>query len=195
MQLYTRKFDASQAENPDSIENILPLIILHGLFGSGDNWGFMARRLARLRPVVCVDITNHGRSPHSAHISYQSMADDVWETLDAADIGRCILLGHSMGGKLAMVAALGRRQQVAGLIVADIAPKNYPAIHIALMEVMQEVENAAVTTRQAAESILRRQVTDPDKRAFLLKSLVSHGEGDDQRYVWRFNLAAIRGRL
>ena len=196
MSLYVRKLDARQSDNLRSAAYVPPVVILHGLFGSGDNWASMARRLAQGRAVASVDITNHGRSPHSAHFSYPSMAADLWETLDAADIGRCILLGHSVGGKLAMVAALGRPQQVAALIVVDIAPKHYPPIHTVLIEAMQEVEAAAVGSRQAAESILRQRIANSDTRAFLLKSFVPSDDGENRhsirRSVWRFHLAAIQ---
>src|SRR5437899_1940421 len=104
----------------------LPIIILHGLFGSLDNWQPISRKLGESFHVFAVDQRNHGRSPHSDIFNYQVMAEDLREFMQAHNISRAHLLGHSMGGKTAMQFALVHPEQVEKLIVVDIAPKAYP---------------------------------------------------------------------
>jgi esterase len=106
-----------------------PLIILHGLFGSGDNWRSLSKRFARQFEVHVLDLRNHGRSPHDPEMSYRAMTEDVLEYLDRHRLDRSHMIGHSMGGKVAMACALMYPEAVRKLVVADIAPRDYPPAH------------------------------------------------------------------
>ena len=127
-----------------------PLVIAHGLYGSGRNWGAIARRLAETRQVVAVDMRNHGDSPRSPEHSYEAMAGDLAATVAGLG-GRADLLGHSMGGKAAMVLALSEPGRVRRLIVADIAPVAYGHSQIGYARAMQAVDLAAVRRRADAD--------------------------------------------
>ena len=106
-----------------------PVILIHGLFGSYENLGVIARSLSEQYHIINVDVRNHGRSGHSDQMNYQLMADDLAQTLDALNISKAALLGHSMGGQLAMTLALLYPHRVTKLIAADVAPVAYPARH------------------------------------------------------------------
>lgn len=168
-----------------------PLVILHGLFGSGRNWATAARRLARLRRVVTVDLRNHGESPRAAGMSYGEMAGDVAAFLEAERLRPAVLLGHSMGGKVAMTLALAEPEAVAGLIVVDIAPVAGRAEHGALVRALQALPVARLASRAEADAALAPAVPDATLRGFLLQNLVRRGEG----YAWRIGLEAIAAAL
>jgi pimeloyl-ACP methyl ester carboxylesterase len=165
-----------------------PLAILHGLFGAGRNWAGIAQRLAERRRVVALDLRNHGASPWADRIDYAAMADDVLTTMTALGYPRYALLGHSMGGKAAMLAALRHGEAVARLIVVDIAPVTYPASHLAYAQAMQQLDLAAIRRRGDADVRLAAAVPDDAERAFLLQNLVFE---PGQAPRWRLNLAAI----
>jgi esterase len=164
-----------------------PLAILHGLFGSGRNWAAVAQRLAAHRRVVLLDLRNHGASPWAEAMDYGAMAEDVRATLDALGHRRYALLGHSMGGKIAMVAALQFGAEIARLVVVDIAPVAYMRRHLAYVQAMRALDLTGVTRRSTADAQLAAAVSDPAERAFLLQNLVF----DDDKARWRLNLAAI----
>ncbi|GAA4508380.1 alpha/beta fold hydrolase [Hymenobacter ginsengisoli] len=169
------------------------LVILHGLFGTLDNWQTLARRWAEeagLR-VVSVDMRNHGRSFHSPEHSYALMAQDVLALFDhlALDPSRLTLLGHSMGGKVAMTLALGYPERLAQLIVADIAPRFSNMEHQDdIIAGLQAVDLSAIQTRQQAEAALARTIPQPGVRQFLLKNLYRR---EDNSFAWRINLPAL----
>ena len=148
----------------------VPLVIAHGLFGSARNWGVLSKRLADARRVIAVDMRNHGTSPRGDSQAYHDMAGDLAEVI-AAHGGRADLLGHSMGGKAAMVLALSRPETVRRLIVADIAPVAYGHTQSHLIAAMRAVDLSAVVSRRDAEAQLAAHVGEPDVRAFLLQSL------------------------
>lgn len=164
-----------------------PLAILHGLFGSARNWAGIAQRLAAHRRVIALDLRNHGASPWADSMDYAVMAEDVRETLHALGCRRCALLGHSMGGKVAMLAALKNRDAVERLVVADIAPVEYAARHLPYVRAMRALDLASIRRRGEADAPLAPAIPDPAERAFLLQNLVF--DGPTAR--WRLNLAAI----
>ena len=166
-----------------------PVVILHGLFGSGDNWLGVARAIESEYTVLLPDLPNHGGSPHTSSFSYPEMAEAVVEFLSEEEIPRCILTGHSMGGKTAMAVALKYPQRVERLCVVDIAPKSDPARHTQILAAMQEVAEAAVHSRREAEAIMARRLESARERAFLQKSL---GEDEYGVYRWKLNLDLIR---
>ena len=164
-----------------------PLLIAHGLFGSARNWGASARRLSVRGPVASVDMRNHGASPwHNSH-SYHDLAADLLDELSPGGD----LLGHSMGGKAAMVAALSAPDRVRRLIVADIAPVAYSHIdaQLALIDAMRGLDLGAVTTRRQADAALAGAVPEAPVRAFLLQSL------DLGEKRWRLNLDVLAGEM
>ena len=167
-------------------EEGVPLVIAHGLFGSARNWGVIARRLAATRPVVAVDMRNHGASPWTAAHGYPDLAEDLADTVVALG-GRADVLGHSMGGKAAMVLALTRPDAVRRLIVADIAPVAYGHTQLPLVRAMQGLDLAGVTLRGQADARLAGDVAEPAVRAFLLQSLDLRA--DPPR--WRLNLDTL----
>lgn len=165
-----------------------PLVLAHGLFGSGANWRGVARQLSGDRRVLVVDMRNHGRSFHDDSMRYEEMARDILDTLDAENIDRADLLGHSMGGKAAMVAALLHPRTVEHLVVVDIAPVNYTHSHTPLIDAMMGVDVAALSSRKEADDALQGAVQDTMTRQFLLQSL----EKAEAGYRWRLNLDALK---
>ncbi|MGY9046036.1 esterase [Puniceibacterium antarcticum] len=158
-----------------------PLLIVHGLYGSARNWGVIAKRLSDDRQVIAVDLRNHGDSPWTDSHSYRDMADDLAEVI-AAHGGRADVMGHSMGGKAAMVLALTHPDAVSRLIVADIAPVAYDHSQIQHVRAMQAVDLSQVERRSDAVAQLAEHVADPALQAFFTQSL----DVKDKR--WKLNL-------
>jgi pimeloyl-ACP methyl ester carboxylesterase len=166
------------------------IVLLHGLFGQSRNLGALARPLvADGRRVLSLDLRNHGGSPHADAMDYPVMADDVVETMDAHGIAMGAILGHSMGGKVAMRLALGRPDRVERLIVADIAPVPNPPNFGPLAVVMATIDPATMT-RAEADRALSEAASDPSVRAFLLQN-ARFGAGGG----WRIGLSEIRAAL
>jgi pimeloyl-ACP methyl ester carboxylesterase len=167
------------------------LVIAHGLYGSGRNWGVIARRLADWRRVVAVDMRNHGDSPRAATQSYPVMAGDLAEVIETL-APPVDLLGHSMGGKAAMQLALTRPDLIRRLVVADIAPVAYAHDQTRHVDAMASVDLAAVASRADADAALARAgVEDAALRAFFLQSL-------DLRATpprWKLNLPVLREEM
>jgi esterase len=164
-----------------------PLAILHGLFGSGRNWASIAQRLAANHRVIAFDLRNHGASPWAETMDYREMAEDLRASLQSRGYGRFALLGHSMGGKVAMMAALDDGTAVERLIVADIAPVAYPAHHLGHVRAMRRLDLAAIKRRSEADARLAAAVPDPAERGFLLQNLIF----ENGTVRWRANLAAV----
>jgi len=162
------------------------LVIAHGLFGAARNWSRVAGALSDRGPVIAADLRNHGASPWTADHDYTGMAADL-AALIAAEGQPCDVLGHSMGGKAAMLLALTRPGLIARLIVADIAPIRYGHSQAHLVAAMRALNPAGLTTRRAADEALAPAVPDPGIRGFLLHSLDLRA--DPPR--WRLNLAAL----
>jgi len=166
-----------------------PLLILHGLLGSLANWGWHSRRLAADFAVTGIDLRNHGGSGHSDAMDYPLMAADVLAWLDEQGIERCHVLGHSMGGKVAMQLALTAPARIGRLVVADIAPVEYPSEHDSIFQGLAAVDLKSIGSRADADAILAQHVEDEQVRQFLLTSLLRDPE---QGFQWRFNLSALR---
>jgi pimeloyl-ACP methyl ester carboxylesterase len=164
-----------------------PVAILHGLFGSGRNWTTIAKRLGARHRVIAFDLRNHGASPWADDMSYPDMAEDVRALLAARGASPAALLGHSLGGKVAMTMALARPEHVARLVVVDIAPVPYPPTLMGHIRAMQELDLAQVRRRSEAEQRLAAAIPDPAERAFLSQNLIF----EEGRARWRINLAAI----
>lgn len=164
-----------------------PVVLIHGLFGSYENLGVIERSLSEQYQVINIDVRNHGRSGHSDEMNYQLMADDLAQTLDSLNVTSAALLGHSMGGKLAMALALAQPQRVSKLILADIAPVAYPARHNNIFAGLHAVDLNTINNRNDADALLAQHISELGVRQFLLKSLVKH----DNKFIWRFNLAAL----
>ena len=171
-------------EHGDVRAGQVPLLIAHGLYGSARNWGVIAKRLSDSRHVIAVDMRNHGASPWVDSHSYVDLAADLAEVIDAHG-GRADVLGHSMGGKAAMVLACTQPDRVNRLIVADIAPIAYEHSQIQFADAMRGLDLTGVTTRTEADARLAATVEDKGIRAFLLQSLdVAGGR-------WRLNLDVL----
>ncbi|MEX0619434.1 MAG: alpha/beta fold hydrolase [Pseudohongiellaceae bacterium] len=190
MQLNFRRY--SDAKSPDDRE---PLVILHGLFGNLANWGWHSRKLSAHFTVYGVDLRNHGDSPHSDTMHYRQMADDVLEFLDRQGIDECFMLGHSMGGKVAMQLALDQAERVAKLIVVDIAPVHYaensPSAregHAAVFAGLHAITPETLKSRSEADQILAGHIPEKDVRGFLLANLTRE---EKSGYRWRMNVKAL----
>lgn len=164
-----------------------PLLIAHGLFGSGRNWTSMARRLAAGRRVLTVDLRNHGDSGWAAECGYPAQGGDLAETLAAEGVERADVLGHSMGGKAAMALALTAPERVRKLIVADIAPVAYDHDHGDFVAAMRKVDLSRLTRRSDADPMLAEAIGQPALRAFILQNLAV----EDGRARWTLNLDAL----
>ncbi|SNR63028.1 alpha/beta fold hydrolase [Puniceibacterium sediminis] len=158
-----------------------PLIIVHGLYGSARNWGIIAKRLSDDRQVIAVDLRNHGDSPWTDSHTYHDMADDLAKVI-AAHGGTADVLGHSMGGKAAMVLALTYPESVGRLIVADIAPVAYDHSQLQHVHAMKAVDLSQVERRSDAIAQLAEHVPDPALQAFFTQSL------DVKEKRWKLNL-------
>ncbi len=167
-----------------------PLLIVHGLFGSARNWGAIAKRLAADRPVLTVDLRNHGDSDWTPTHGFEEMAEDLAEVLEANG-GRADVLGHSMGGKAVMRLALTRPELVNHLIVADIAPVAYHHTQLPLVHAMQGLDLSDLTRRSEADERFAREVDDPAVRAFLLQSLDLKTEPPH----WKLNLDVLEREM
>jgi esterase len=161
-----------------------PLAILHGLFGSGRNWRSIAQQLAAHHRVLAFDLRNHGASPWADGMSYAEMADDLRVSLHERGIERTALLGHSMGGKVAMLAALLHPGEVDRLVVVDIAPVPNPPTLLTFVHAMRDVDLHGITRRNDADAQLAAAIPDAAVRAFLLQNLLIDGG----HAHWRLNL-------
>ena len=165
-----------------------PLIILHGLFGSSDNWSSISPKLAPYFRNFAVDLRNHGRSGHDPQMSYQIMAEDLEEFFRLRKLDWAYVLGHSLGGKTAMQFALSYPQRVQKLIVLDIAPRPYPPYHKSILSALLALDLRAYTNRKQIEDALAAAIPDLSVRQFLLKNLARDSAGS---LHWRLGLAEI----
>lgn len=164
------------------------VMLIHGLFGSLDNLGLLARALGEQCRVISVDLRNHGTSFHSDEMSYPQQAADVLALLDALALDQVSLVGHSMGGKVAMQLAKQAPTRVGKLVVADIAPVTYPhARHQNVFAGLNATLRQPVQSRSEAEALLAQYVEIPGVRQFLLKSFAKGESG----WGWRFNVPAL----
>lgn len=169
-----------------------PLIILHGLFGSLDNWLTIAKELADHYKVYLVDQRNHGLSPHSDEFNYDAMGLDLKEFIETHNIEKPYILGHSMGGKTAMKFALQHGDMWEKLIVVDISPRAYPVHHDVILEGLSAIDVEALKSRGEADKKLAEYVSDFGTRQFLLKNLNRKKAGG---FEWKINLPAIKSNI
>lgn len=179
MQLHYRKYGEGQ-----------PMIILHGLFGSSDNWNSIAKKLSENNLLVyTVDLRNHGLSEHHSDMTLELMAKDIKELMTTENIISPILVGHSMGGKVSMYFDYLFPKVLKKLVVVDIAPKHYPPGHTEVFQALNAVNFETIKTRKEVEEILRKYLDREDVIQFLLKNV--YWEAPD-KLNWRFNLKAIQ---
>ena len=165
-----------------------PVMIVHGLYGSGRNWGVIAKRLSDQFFVITVDIRNHGDSPWLDTHNYHVMADDLVEVINSLNI-KPNIIGHSMGGKAAMVLALKRPNLLRNLIIADIAPVKYEHDQSQFIEAMQKVDLSKVEKRSDATLALSKFVEDKSLQNFFTQSL------DIKAKRWKLNLKVLRSEM
>ncbi|MEL6820123.1 MAG: alpha/beta fold hydrolase [Calditrichota bacterium] len=170
-----------------------PLIILHGLLGSSDNWFTLGRRMSESYNVHLLDQRNHGRSPHDSDIDYRLMANDVVEYARDNGLAPAILIGHSMGGKTAMSLAANYPERVSYLVILDIAPKKYPAgAFDDIFAALQSLNLSEFQTRGEIDTALAKHLPEAGLRGFLLKNIKRASEGG---FGWKMNLPALATNL
>lgn len=183
MKLFHRHFGQGQ-----------PLIILHGVFGISDNWVTLGKRLAEKFSVYIPDLRNHGQSPHSPTFNYMAMADDLLEFIEDHNLTNPMIIGHSMGGKVAMTFALEHPEMVNKLVVVDISPRKYPGrnVHFDMISAMMSVNFEAVSTREEVEQLLLQSIPDKRIRLFVMKNLYRKTR---HSLDWRLNLPSISANM
>ncbi|MDX1402230.1 MAG: alpha/beta fold hydrolase [Kiloniellales bacterium] len=164
-----------------------PLLILHGLFGARGNWASHVKALTPHFRVITADLRNHGASPWADSMSYDDMADDLRALLDRLGLDTASVIGHSMGGKVAMALALAENERVSRLVVVDIAPVSYPPRLLSYAEAMAAIDPDQLKGRAEADKLLQKVVDDPSVRAFLLQNL----RREEGRLRWRLNLEIL----
>jgi esterase len=169
-----------------------PLVILHGLFGMLDNWQGLAKQFGQFFETHIVDQRNHGKSFHAANHTYELMSADLLRYLDAKGLSKISLLGHSMGGKTAMLFASQYPERVDKLVVVDIAPKYYAPHHQEILEGLHAVESSGATSRNEADKVLSKHFSQVGIRQFLLKNL--HRTNDDEMR-FKFNLSVLSNEI
>ncbi len=169
-----------------------PIIILHGVFGTLDNWQTFGKKLADDGyKVFLVDQRNHGNSPHSDEFSYPAMAEDIKNFIDRHNLRNPVILGHSMGGKAALFFAVTYPELFEKLIVVDIAPKAYPNRHDTIIKAFSAVDIENIQSRNEADEQMQPYIAEMGIRQFLLKNL----KRTDSGFAWKLNLSAIRDNL
>jgi len=170
-------------------KNQQPLIILHGLFGMLDNWQSLAIRWSASYCVYTIDLRNHGRSPHSDKMDYYVMAEDVIRFCHHHHLNEVYILGHSMGGKVAMQTAMECPELILKLIIVDIAPKNYIGDSDVVLPAIASISLSEIASRKEAELQLMKIILDKAVVLFILKNLY---RDEDGKYKWRMNFETIR---
>ena len=169
-----------------------PFLILHGYFGMSDNWKTLGNRFAEHFQVHLIDLRNHGRSFHAREFNYDLMVDDVQQYIEYHQLEDCILLGHSMGGKTAMLFTALYPDLIHKLIVVDIAPRFYPAHHDAILEGLSSLDFSIISSRKQADQKLSEYIAEVGVRQFLLKNLYWITPG---QLGLRINLEALKNNV
>lgn len=170
-----------------------PLVILHGFLGMSDNWKTLGKQFAKDGfQVHLIDQRNHGKSPHSDEFSYELMAQDLKEYCNSHDLHDIILMGHSMGGKTAMLTACENKGLVEKLIIVDIAPKYYPPHHQQILKGLTALDEANLTSRGDAEDFLKNYIDETGVRLFLLKNLYWKTK---EKLSLRLNLDSLKNNI
>jgi esterase len=165
-----------------------PLVLLHGLFGQSDNWFGVAPKFAEKFHVFAPDLRNHGHSPHHAEMDYPLMAADVEKFFAAQKIESAHVIGHSMGGKVAMQFALDFPERVKKLVVVDMAPRAYKRVHEPIFAALLALDLVSFETRTQIEDALALEIPSLNLRRFLLKNL---GRDDNGKFFWKMNLRGV----
>ncbi|AGB79104.1 putative hydrolase or acyltransferase of alpha/beta superfamily [Enterobacteriaceae bacterium strain FGI 57] len=174
----------TRAQSAQNLHNNSPILLVHGLFGSLDNLGVLARDLMTDHDILQVDMRNHGLSPRADEMNYPAMAQDLLDTLDAHNIEKATVIGHSMGGKAVMALTALAPERIDNLVAIDIAPVDYHVRrHDEIFAAINAVTNAGVSSRQQAATVMREFLAEEGVIQFLLKSFVD-GE-------WRFNVPVL----
>ncbi len=183
MKLYHRKYGSGQ-----------PVLILHGLFGVSDNWASIGRQISEHFEVYLIDLRNHGRSPHSDLFNFPAMVSDIEEFVDDHALENIILIGHSMGGKVAMHFALEYPDLVSKLIVVDISLRHYEARiqHLDMIRAMRNLDFSKITSRTQVEEMLKEEINSSRIRLFIMKNLYRK---DKNTFDWRLNLPIIHENI
>ncbi|MGE3727392.1 MAG: alpha/beta fold hydrolase [Candidatus Sericytochromatia bacterium] len=186
-ELYSQTFPAqSSTQHP-------PLAILHGLFGSGRNWLNIAKELSDQRTVWLVDQRNHGKSPHQAEMNLDLLSQDLLDWRQHKDLPTLSLIGHSLGGQVAMAYALRYYpSHLSHLIIVDVAPKAYDPRRFDFVMALKDLDLAHLQSRAEADQRLEQAIPDRETRQFLLTNLV---RSEDQQFAWQMNLGAIIAQL
>ncbi len=177
-----------------------PIIIIHGLYGSSDNWLSIGKALSNNYTVYLLDQRNHGKSPHNDQHDYLSMRDDLIEFMDHHGLEKAIIIGHSMGGKTAVFLSESNPERIEALVVIDIAPFAYEEdssgkqaeIHRMIMDAMMKVDFSKASSREDVEAQLAEKIASPRIRGFLLKNVVRN---KDHTFRWRLNVPVLRKNL
>lgn len=169
-----------------------PLLVLHGLFGSSDNWYTLAKTFSAHFTVFLIDQRNHGQSPHSDGFNYSVLTEDLQEFIEEHKLQKPAVIGHSMGGKTAMNFAVRYPDNLGKLIVVDIVPKAYPVHQDQILEGLLAVSAAPLTSRNEADQLLSAYVPEAGVRQFLLKNLSRKGTGG---FEWKINIDAIHKNI
>lgn len=171
-----------------------PLIILHGLLGLSDNWVSFARQISDRYSVYIPDQRNHGQSPHSPTFNYYSLVDDLFEFINDHHLEQPIILGHSMGGKVAAMFALEYESLCRAAIIVDISLRSYDRryYHINLIETMLSINLGSISSRQEVENQLSHHIPDPEIRLFILKNLYRRSRND---FAWRPDLVSLSDNI
>ncbi|WP_432701049.1 esterase [Kluyvera cryocrescens] len=173
-----------RAQSAQNLHNNSPIVLVHGLFGSLDNLGILARDLVADHDIIQVDMRNHGLSPRSEEMNYPAMAQDLLDTLDEHNIETATVIGHSMGGKAVMALTALAPERIDRLVAIDIAPVDYHVRrHDEIFAAINAVTNAGVATRQQAATVMREFLHEEGVIQFLLKSFVDG--------AWRFNVPVL----
>ena len=188
MELFYRKFG-----------NGSPLIIIHGLYGSSDNWVSIGKKLAENFEVFLIDQRNHGKSPHSQNHNYQLLKEDLREFMDNQSIEKAIITGHSMGGKTAMFFAADYPDRVSKLIIVDISPLSYKTTnsyqllaHSTIIQAMYNLDFHGITSRKEIDDIMAKSIPENRIRQFLLKNIK---RSKNNEYSWRLNIKTLKNEL
>lgn len=172
-----------------------PLVILHGLFGSLDNWFSLAKAFSTNHHVYLIDQRNHGQSPHTYTHTYGEMAEDLYDFFQQHGLKDAVLIGHSMGGKTAMRFAADYSELLSKLVVVDMGVKMYPVHHDLIIRSLQAIDLMRIESRQQAEEELGRYIEEKDVLAFLLKNLYRKKGDGKTNYAWRFNLDTLDSEI
>lgn len=164
------------------------VILIHGMFGSRSNLGVLARSLVVDHRVISVDLRNHGDSPHESLMDLPSMAADIVELMDDLGLARATLIGHSLGGKVAMQVALNNPDRVSDLVVIDIAPVTYAARQDAALDALNLLAESSITSRRDADALISDHIAEASVRSFLLKNLARNPEGE---FRLKLNLTSV----